>query len=247
MSTTDIEGDVDHHLDVRDLDAFRALVADVGVPDLLFANAGISMGGPTHELTRAHWDLAIDVNLNGVVNALLAVYPAMVERRSGHIVATASGAGLAAPPFVTAYATTKHAVVGLALGLRAEAALHGVNVSVLCPGAVETPILDRPPAHELPVTASAPVTARQYLALLKQRSIAAARFAGLALDAVARNRAIIAVPARARALWYLHRISPSLVGRLSRSIAGRVDHVGACAAHRRRARHTDRDRAVGRR
>ncbi len=56
------------------------------------------MGGPTQELTRAHWDRIIDVNLNGVVNGLLAVYPAMVERGSGHIVITASGAGLAAHP-----------------------------------------------------------------------------------------------------------------------------------------------------
>jgi NAD(P)-dependent dehydrogenase (short-subunit alcohol dehydrogenase family) len=221
--TTDVEGDVDRHLDVRDLDAFRALVADIGVPDLLFANAGISMGGPTHELTRAHWDRIIDVNLNGVVNGLLAVYPGMVERRSGHIVVTASGAGLAAPPFVTAYAATKHAVVGLALGLRSEAALHGVRVSVLCPGAVETPILDRLPADELPATATAPVTARQYLSLLKQKPIAAERFARLALDGVARDRAIIAVPTSARTLWYLHRMSPSLMGRVSDSIARRVD------------------------
>ena len=181
------------------------------------------MGGPTHELTRAHWDLVINVNVNGVVNGLLAVHPGMVERRSGHIVATASGAGLVAPPFVTAYATSKHAVVGLALGLRSEAAIHGVSVSVLCPGAVETPILDRMPAEELPATATAPVTARQYLSLLKQRPIAAERFARLALDGVARNRPIIAVPARARTLWYLHRMSPSLVGRISGSIARRVD------------------------
>ena len=79
MVTTDIEGDVDRHLDVGDLDAFRALVADICVPDLLFANAGISMGGPTHELTRAHWDRIIDVNLNGVVNGLLAVYLAWLS------------------------------------------------------------------------------------------------------------------------------------------------------------------------
>lgn len=92
---TDVEGEVDHRLDVRDLDAFRPLVADIGVPDLLFANAGISMGGPTHELSRAHWDRVIDVNLHGVVNGLLAVYPGMIERSSGQIVATASAAGLA--------------------------------------------------------------------------------------------------------------------------------------------------------
>lgn len=220
---TDIEGDVDRQLDVRDLDAWRSLVDEIGVPDLLFANAGISMGGPTHELTRAHWDRIIDVNLNGVVNAVLAAYPGMVARGSGHLVATASGAGLAAPPFVTAYAATKHAVVGLATGLRAEAALHGVRVSVLCPGAVETAILDRAPDADLPPTASAAVTARQYLALMKQRPVDADRFARLALDRVERNQAIIAVPVQARSLWLLHRLSPALVGRLSRTIARRVE------------------------
>ena len=223
MIATDVDGDVDRRLDVRDLGAFRALIADVGIPDLLFSNAGISMGGPTHELTRAHWDLAIDVNLNGFVNSLLAAYPGMVERGSGHIIVTASGAGLVAPPFVTAYAATKHAVIGLALGLRPEAALHGVRVSALCPGAVETPILDRMPADDLPATATAPMTARQYLSLLKQQPIPAERFARLALDRVSRNRAIVAVPATTRTLWYLHRLSPSLVGRITRSIAGRVD------------------------
>jgi NAD(P)-dependent dehydrogenase (short-subunit alcohol dehydrogenase family) len=221
--TTDIDGDVDRVLDVGDLDGFRALIAEVGVPDRVFANAGISMGGPTHELTRAHWDRIIDVNLNGVVNALLAVYPGMVERGHGHFIATASGAGLAAPPFVTAYAATKHAVVGLALGLRPEAALHGVRVSVLCPGAVETPALDRPPADDLPRTATPPVTARQYLSLVGQKPIEADHFARLALRDVARDRAIIVVPATARTLWYLHRVSPALVGRISSSLARRVD------------------------
>lgn len=79
-TTTDIDGDVDCLLDVRNLDAFRSVIAETGVPDLLFSNAGVSMGGQTHELTRAHRDRAIDVNLNGVVNGLLAVYPGMVER-----------------------------------------------------------------------------------------------------------------------------------------------------------------------
>ncbi len=223
MITTDLEGDVDRRLDVRDIDAFRTLVEQVGVPDLLFANAGVSMGGPTHELTRAHWNSVIDVNLNGVVNALLAVYPGMVERGSGHVVATASGVGLVAPPFVTAYAATKHAVVGLALGLRPEATLHGVRVSVLCPGAVETPILDRLPDEEVPATATPPVTARRYLSVLRQKPMDVDRFARLALRGVERNRGIVAVPASARTLWYLQRLSPTLVGRLTTSIARRVE------------------------
>jgi NAD(P)-dependent dehydrogenase (short-subunit alcohol dehydrogenase family) len=221
--STDVRGAVDRHLDVRDLDAFHALVADIGVPDLLFANAGISMGGPTHELSRAHWDRVIDVNLNGVVNGLLAVYPGMVERGSGQIVATASGVGLAAPPFVTAYAATKHAVVGLALGLRSEAALHGVQVSVLCPGAVDTPILDRRPDDDLPERPTPPLTAREYLALLDQKPVNADRLARLALDGARRNRAVIVAPASARVLWYLHRLSPAAANRVGTSIARRID------------------------
>lgn len=221
--STDVEGDVDRVLDVRDLDAFRALVEEVGVPDLLFGNAGISMGGPTHELSAAHWDRTIDVNLRGVVHGVLAVYPGMVERGSGHIVNTASAAGLAAPPFVAPYAATKHAVVGLSLGLRPEAALHGVRVTVLCPGTVETGILDRLPDADLPARASKPVTARQYLTLLKQKPAPAETVARRTLDRVGRNKAIITVPMSARSLWLLHRVSPALMTHISRMIAERVD------------------------
>jgi NADP-dependent 3-hydroxy acid dehydrogenase YdfG len=222
--TTDVEEGADHRLDVRDLAGFAELIGEVGVPDLLFANAGLSMGGPTHELARAHWDRTIDVNLNGVVNGILAVYPGMVERGAGHIVVTASAAGLVAPPFVTAYSATKHAVVGLALGLRAEAALRGVQVSVLCPGAVETPGLDTLPAKDLPATVTAPLTARRYLSLVGQRPVDPDRFAELALKGVARNRAIVAEPASTRLLWRLHRVSPALVGRITTLLARRVDH-----------------------
>jgi len=181
------------------------------------------MGGPTHELTAAHWDRMIDVNLRGVVNGLLAAYPLMVERRCGHIVNTASGAGLVAPPFVTPYAATKHAVVGLSNGLRPEAALHGVRVSVICPGSVETAILDRPVDADLPITRSAPVTARQYLAVVKQRPVPADRFAERALRQVARNRGVIVEPPSARALWYLHRLSPRLVDTVCARLARRVE------------------------
>jgi NAD(P)-dependent dehydrogenase (short-subunit alcohol dehydrogenase family) len=214
-------------LDVRDTEAFERLIDETverhGRIDLLCNNAGVSLGGPTHELTAAHWDLVIDVNLRGVVNGILAAYPRMVAQGCGQIVNTASGAGLVAPPFVTPYATTKHAVVGLSTGLRPEAALHGVRVSVLCPGAVETPILDRAPPEGLPPTRSAPVTARQYLAVVGQRPMAAEVFAERALDQISRDKAIVTVPRAAASLWYLHRLSPALVDRLNRSVARRVE------------------------
>ncbi len=220
---TDIEGDVDHRLDVREPGALAAAVERYGLPDLLFVNAGIALGGPTHEFTAAHWDRIIDINLRGAVNALLEVYPGMVARRSGQIVVTASGAGLVAPPFVVPYATTKHALVGLATGLRPEAALHGVKVNVVCPGAVETPILDRLPDRDLPATATPPVTARRYLAVVGQRPVGADQVASSVLKGVRRNRAIIVTPWSARPLWYVARLSPGLAGGLTTMVARRVD------------------------
>ena len=92
---------------------------------------------------RQHWDRIIDINIRGVIHGVHAVYPGMVARGSGHIINTASVAGLAPAPLLVPYATTKHAVVGLSISLRAEAAAYGVKVSVLCPSAIETPILDR--------------------------------------------------------------------------------------------------------
>lgn len=214
-------------LDVRDRAAVHAcvdrVISERGRVDLLFNNAGISLGGPTHELSGAHWDRVIEVNLGGVVNGVLAVYPQMIRQGSGHIVNTASGAGLVAPPFVTAYAAAKHAVVGLSTGLRAEAARHGVRVTVLCPGAVDTPILDRSVPIDLPATSSPPVTARQYLAAVGQKPISADRFARDALRAVAKNKRIVVVPRRAAALWYLHRLSPALTDRLIDALAARID------------------------
>jgi NAD(P)-dependent dehydrogenase (short-subunit alcohol dehydrogenase family) len=214
------------HLDVRDAGTVQAVVEDVierhSALDYLFNNAGIGLGGPTHELTVEHWDQVLDVNLRGVINGILAAYPRMVDQGRGHIVNTASAAGLVAPPFVVPYATSKHAVVGLSTGLRPEAAIYGVRVSVLCPAAVETPILDELPGADLPATASAPVAARTYLAAVRQRPIPADRFARAALRGVAADEAIIVVPRSAKALWMLHRASPRLVQRINRFLARRV-------------------------
>jgi NAD(P)-dependent dehydrogenase (short-subunit alcohol dehydrogenase family) len=214
-------------LDVGSEAAFRSLVDEIverdGGLDMLFNNAGISLGGPTHELTAAHWDRIVDVNLRGVINGVLAAYPRMVEQRRGHIVNTASAAGLVAPPFVTAYATTKHAVVGLSLALRPEAALHGVKVSVLCPGSVDTPILDQAPHPDLPATASEPVTAREYLAVVRQKPAPVEVVAQRALKGVERNKAVIVAPPNAKPLWYLHRLSPRLAQQVSQLVARKVN------------------------
>ena len=213
-------------VDVRDRDAVTAVVTDVvehhGRLDMLFNNAGISVGGASHAVPGPYWDRVIDVNIRGVVNGVVAAYPVMVRQRSGKIVNTASAAGLAPAVLTAPYAMSKHAVVGLSLTLRPEAAVHGVQVSALCPGAIETPILDKGSPGDLPPRTDAVLTARQYLRVMHQRPMAAERFARQASRGVARNRAVIVVPRSVKAAWYLHRLSPSAWERVSRLAARRI-------------------------
>ncbi len=216
-------------LDVRDAAAVRALVEGVaserGRLDLLFNNAGIGVGGEVQELSVAHWDRIIDINVRGVVHGVQAAYPIMVKQRQGHIVNTASLAGLAPVPLLVPYAMTKHAVVGLSTSLRLEAAAYGVRVSALCPAAIETPLLDCDNPADLPRVGWRP-DVRGYLASLSGKPYPVDKLAEETLDAVAANRALIVIPGRARTIW-----------RLGRSLPGLVERVGLSAvAAQRKAR-----------
>lgn len=200
-------------LDVRDSAAVQALVRRVVAGhnglDFLFNNAGIGISGEMHRLSIEHFDRIIDVNLRGVLNGIAAAYPLMVKQGHGHIVNTASGAGLLPMPLMTPYSMTKHAVVGLSTSLRLEAENYGVRVSVLCPSAVETPILDRDGPEDLPKTWGPNV--RRYLTKLGGPPYAVDAFADYALDGIEANRGIIIAPASARMAVLLNRIAPKLV------------------------------------
>lgn len=213
-------------LDVRDKDAVKLLVDDVaatyGRLDFMFNNAGISVGGPTHEIPASHWDRIIDVNIRGVVNGVVAAYPRMIDQGHGHIVNTASGAGLAPMPLTVPYTMTKHAVVGLSTALRPEAARYGVRVSVVCPGAVDTPILDSTVPTDLPPMPEGTPTGREFMKQLGIRPMPVSRFAPRALRGIARNQAVVVVPASTSLLWYLHRISPRATERIGRWMVDRV-------------------------
>ncbi len=122
--------------------AERAL-AHAGPLHILCNNAGVGGGGPMWQLTDTDWTWTIDVNLRGVTHAIrLLVPPLLASGAEGHIVNTASIAGLTSTPFMGPYTATKHAVVALSECLAKELELVGakVGVSVLCPGFVKTNI-----------------------------------------------------------------------------------------------------------
>jgi NAD(P)-dependent dehydrogenase (short-subunit alcohol dehydrogenase family) len=227
---TDIDGDAAEHtasalgerarasrLDVTDSAAVQAAVDEVvdraGRIDVMFNNAGIVWGGDTELLTLDQWNAIIDVNIRGVVHGVAAAYPQMIAQGHGHIVNTASMAGLTAAGQVTSYVATKHAVVGLSMALRSEAVPRGVGVLVVCPAAVETPILDK--------GAVGGFVGRDYFLQNQRKAYDADQLARDTLRAIERNKAILVKPAVAQAQWWFARLAPVLMNRMAmRFIAG---------------------------
>src|SRR3954451_10489146 len=134
-----------YQVDVADRDAMRALADRVrlehGPLDVLVNNAGVGMSGRFLDTTLDDWDWIIGINLKGVVNGCHAFGPAMVERGRGHVVNISSGLGYTPTAAEPAYVTTKAAVLAFSRSLRADWHGHGVGVSAICPGVINTPII----------------------------------------------------------------------------------------------------------
>jgi NAD(P)-dependent dehydrogenase (short-subunit alcohol dehydrogenase family) len=134
-------------LDVTDRAGFAAVAQAVrerfGNLHLLCNNAGVYRGGTLDKVTYEDWDWVMGVNVGGVVNGLQTFVEGMRDHGEGaHIVNTASMAGINASPGLGVYNTSKFAVVGMSETLRHDLAPHDIGVSVLCPGMVQTRILE---------------------------------------------------------------------------------------------------------
>lgn len=136
--------------DVRDADAVDALAVATfdrfGTAHVVCNNAGIAVGGTTWTIPADRWRWIVEVNLMGVVHGIRSFVPRLVEQGEGHVVNTASIAGMITAPAMSPYLATKHAVVALSeslyFDLEIAGAGPGVGVSVLCPEWVRTGIAD---------------------------------------------------------------------------------------------------------
>jgi SDR family mycofactocin-dependent oxidoreductase len=139
--------------DVRSMSAMHALVdatiGALGPVDFLVANAGICSYSTLAAMTDDVWRDMIDVNLTGCANSMRAVIPHMIERGSGRIVATASGAGRHGMANLSHYSASKWAVIGLVKSAALELAEHGITVNAVLPSTVDTPMVSHEAAARL--------------------------------------------------------------------------------------------------
>jgi 3-hydroxybutyrate dehydrogenase len=157
--------------DVADTQQVAALAAaareHAGTIDILVNNAGFAHSAPLKSITLDEWNHIFAVNVTGTFLCSQAFLPGMLERGWGRIVNVASIAGKTGAPYITAYAATKHAVVGFTRALAAEVAQRGVTVNAVCPGYVDTDMVTDSLAR---ITKKTGITAEQALEHMRRTS-----------------------------------------------------------------------------
>ena len=124
----------------------RRMIAEAekafGAIDVLVNNAGVQFVSPIESFPEDKWDAVLAINLSAAFHAIKAVVPGMRARQAGRIVNIASGHGLVASPFKSAYVAAKHGLVGLTKVVALETARDGITCNAVCPGYVRTPLVE---------------------------------------------------------------------------------------------------------
>jgi NAD(P)-dependent dehydrogenase (short-subunit alcohol dehydrogenase family) len=197
--------------DVADHDDVVGLAEDVHAiapsMDVVMNIAGISTWGRIEELTHEHWQRTIDIDLMGPISVLECFVPPMIEaRRGGHIVNVASVAGLFGLPWHAPYSAAKFGLRGVSEVLRFDLRKHGIGVSLVCPGAVKTPLVGT--VEIVGVDRKSP-RMRKLIALFEKRAVTPESVAEKIVEAIERNRYMVFTSPDGRALhWVQRKFSP---------------------------------------
>jgi len=197
-------------VDVADQEDMESLIQGMatrhGRIDYLFNNAGVGINGEFQDITMEHLRSVMNVNFWGMIYGCRSVYPVMRKQGFGHIINTASLAGLIPGGLTSIYSASKHAVVGFSLTLRAEAKQYGIKVSALCPGYIRTNIQ------------KTTENVSGYMNSEKNRKMnAGMKFPApedcinQMMRGVRRNRGTIVTPLRHKIYWWIHRIAPEFI------------------------------------
>jgi len=201
-------------VDVRDPESVKGALHQAldhyGRLDLVFNNAGIVVEGTIEQHSIEDWNQIIDINFKGVVHGVHNAYSIMKDQGFGHIVNTASLAGLIPVPKVIGYTATKHAVVGLTRVIRIEGAKYGIRATAVCPGQVRTPILQGGKFGRVSNTQPDTESSR---ALLEPDELAAK-----ILQQVKRNKRLIVEPLSAKRVTIVNKLLPGLYEKIAQKL-----------------------------
>jgi short-subunit dehydrogenase len=204
----DLEGmkslpiDIDKiQLDVTDFEKVRQNLHDIfqkyGRIDYLYANAGIAVAGEIRDIEISQWHKIIDINIFGVINCATETYKIMLKQGFGHIINTASLAGLVPGATMAAYSTTKFAIVAFSRILRAEAKDFGIKVTAICPGYIKSNIYDSALYNQVKKEAAIGINPFKLL----ETDAAVKKI----IEQVEANKELIVFPFYGKLMWFLYR------------------------------------------
>ncbi len=196
-------------LDIADYDAVAGFAADIHARhpamDVVMNVAGISAWGTVDQLTHRQWRAMIDVNLMGPIHVIETFVPPMVAAgRGGRLVNVSSAAGLVALPWHAAYSASKYGLRGLSEVLRFDLARHDIGVSVVVPGAVDTPLVQ---TVDIAGVDRQDPRVQRWVRRFSGHAVTPERAAGKILAGVARNRFLIYTSADIRAFYAAKRLA----------------------------------------
>jgi len=205
----------------HDMEAFAdAVHARVEAVDILMNNAGVALGAGMLDTSLEDWDWIVGINFWGVIHGCHYFVPAMVKRgRGGHVINLSSTAGYVAGEALLAYSTTKFAVLGFSEALRDELGRHGIGVTAVCPGVINTPITQSARMRGLQAL---PVLRDGMIDAFRRRNYPPERVADNILKAVQRNRAVAPISPEAWFAYVVKRLAPWAIAWMNRRLGERM-------------------------
>ncbi|NPV58922.1 MAG: SDR family oxidoreductase [Actinobacteria bacterium] len=211
-------------LDVSDYEAMRNLAEEIhagfGPLDILANIAGVALFSQVEDMTHEQWRRVVDVNLWGPYHAIECFVPEMVRAgRGGHVLTVSSTAGIIGLPWHVVYAGTKHALVGSSEVLRYDLRKHGIGVSVILPGAVNTGLV-----RTTVINADEDACDRGRR-IFARHAIPPERVARFIVDAIEKNRFMVITNPDIKLLYFLKRFFPPAYELIMRAMTWFVDHT----------------------
>jgi NAD(P)-dependent dehydrogenase (short-subunit alcohol dehydrogenase family) len=213
--------------DVADHEAVVALAEEMHARaprmDVVMNIAGISTWGRIEELEHEHWRRTIEINLMGPISILECFVPPMIEAGGGgHVVNVSSVAGLFGLPWHAPYSASKFGLRGVSEVLRFDLRKHGIGVSLVCPGAVRTPLVET--VEIVGVDRESPKV-RKLVARFEKRAVTPERVAERIVGAIERNRYMVFTSPDGHLLFWLQRWFSPLYALIMRLMNRELDRA----------------------